>query len=171
MKRNIAILLGFLFLSSSTVAWSGQGCSEEVPVSTPDENFMVEQDGTVLGKNTGLTWMRCSLGQNWDGESCKGEGTLFAWVQALKAAESHQYGGYKDWRLPNKNELESIVELSCSTPAINEKQFPQTPAAFFWTSSPYTGVADGAWSVDFAYGSVVASEKTGKNYVRLLRDR
>jgi len=170
MKRYFIILF-WLLLFSPAVIWAGQNCREGAPASSPDENFMVEQDGTVLGKNTGLTWMRCSLGQDWDGVTCKGVGNLLTWGQALKAAKNHQYGGYRDWRLPNKNELESIVELSCSTPAINETSFPQTPAAFFWTSSPYTGVADGAWSVGFAYGTVVASEKTAKNYARLVRDR
>ncbi len=171
MKRNIVILFGLLLLFSPAVTWAGQACSEEIPASTPEENFIAGQDGTVLGKNTGLSWMRCSLGQSWDGQSCKGEGGQFTWSQALKVANGHQYGGFNDWRLPNKNELESIVELSCSTPAINEKLFPAAPSAFFWSASPYTGVSDGAWSVDFAYGAVVASVKTGKNHVRLVRDR
>ena len=171
MKRNIIILFGLLCLLSPTVAWSGQACSEDIPASPPDENFAVGQDGTVLGKNTGLVWMRCSVGQSWTGQSCKGEGALLTWAQALKAADGYQYGGFNDWRLPNKNELESIVELSCSSPAINEKLFPAAPSAFFWSASPYSGVGDGAWSVDFAYGAVVASVKSGNNHVRLVRDR
>ncbi len=171
MNRTTILLFCLLLLIAPAVAWSAQACSDDLPASSPDENFMVEQEGTVLGKNTGLVWMRCSLGQSWDGKRCQGEAARYTWAQALTAADSHKYGGFNDWRLPNKNDLESLVELSCSTPAINARQFPQTPAAFFWTSSPYTGVAAGAWSVDFAYGAVVASEKPGKNYVRLVRDR
>jgi len=172
MKRNLIILFSLLLLSvPAAVLAAGQACSETIPLSAPSENFIVEADGTVFSKTTGLIWMRCSIGQTWDGKSCTGDSTLFAWSAALKAAVDYQYAGFNDWRLPNKNELESLVEVSCTTPAINEKVFPATPLAFFWTGSPYTGVTDGVWSVDFAYGTVVASEKIGKNYVRLVRDR
>ena len=170
MQLKLVILCSFLLLLTAALAWGEQVCSDKLPLSTPDENFMIVQEGTLLGKNTGLVWMRCSLGQSWDGESCQGQGKLFTWIAALKAANHNQYAGFKDWRLPNKNELESLVELSCSLPAINATLFPQTPRGFFWSSSPYSGVADGAWSVDFAYGAVVASEKSGKNHVRLVRD-
>lgn len=171
MKQPILILCSLLCLFFPAVAQAAQACSAELAATAPEENFLVEQEGTVYGLTTGLTWQRCSLGQSWQGQSCQGEATLLNWAQALKAADSYQFAGFKDWRLPNKNELESLIELSCSSPALNEKLFPATPAAFFWSSSPYAGVSDGAWSVDFAYGAVVASVKTGKNYVRLVRDR
>jgi hypothetical protein len=171
MKQPVLILCSLWCLLFPAVVQAAQACSAELPVSAPEENFLVEQEGTVYGKTTGLTWLRCSLGQSWNGQSCQGEATLLTWSQALKAADGNQFGGFSDWRLPNKNELESIIELSCSSPAINEKLFPDTPSAFFWSASPYSGVSDGAWSVDFAYGALVASVKTGQNYVRLVRDR
>ena len=71
---------------------------------------------------------------------------------------------------PNKNELESIVEGRCFSPAINEELFPATPPAYFWSSSPYAAVSHGAWSVDFGYGTVNASVKSGSIHIRLVRD-
>jgi hypothetical protein len=116
-------------------------------------------------------WMRCSLGQKWAGELCSGSAAAFSWADALKAAARHNFAGYSDWRLPNKNELESIVENSCFVPAINAKVFPATPSKYFWSSSPYAGLADGAWSIDFGYGSIDASVKNDLFHVRLVRDR
>lgn len=149
---------------------AAQTCREPVPATTPDSRFTVHNNGTVIHKSTGLTWMRCSLGQSWDGKTCSGQAEGFDWRKSLQAARDHEFAGRTDWRLPNKNELASIVEERCASPAINARIFPNTPAAYFWSSSPYAGLGDGAWSVDFGYGTINASVKNGSNlHVRLVR--
>jgi len=163
----LALLLG---LGPFLPAGAEQACNKMIGHSTPEDNFVINDDGTVTGKYTGLMWMRCSLGQTWDGKTCQGTAGIYSWISSLTVSSGDEFAGYKNWRLPNKNELESIVEVRCSSPAINTRLFPATPAAFFWTSSPYAGVLGGAWSVDFAYGTVNASAKTGKIHVRLVRD-
>ncbi|MBI5444187.1 MAG: DUF1566 domain-containing protein [Deltaproteobacteria bacterium] len=129
----------------------------------------MQEDGTVLDLTTGLQWMRCSLGQTWSGNACSGSAATHPWAEALRAADDFKFAGYADWRLPNKNELDSIVEERCGAPAINAVVFPGTPPYQFWTSSPYSGSAQAAWSVDFGFGSVNASLKTGSLHVRLVR--
>ncbi|MEJ2201866.1 MAG: DUF1566 domain-containing protein [Desulfuromonadaceae bacterium] len=146
-----------------------QVCSTKIMAITPEVSFATHDDGTVTHRATGLVWMRCSLGQTWAGERCNGAAATFTWAEALQGAARQTFAGYSDWRLPNKNELESLLEEGCHTPAINAGLFPETPPDYFWTSSPYAAVAHGAWSVDFGYGSVNASVKSGKLYVRLVR--
>lgn len=162
----VLLLLTLAFISSAAAA---QTCNKAIIATTPDARFTIGNDGTATHKPTGLTWMRCSLGQTWDGKTCSGEASVFTWGAALQAANRHAFAGHSDWRLPNKNELASIVEEACSAPAINVKVFPATPPAFFWSSSPYAGLAQGAWSVDFGFGPVNASVKTGSLNVRLVR--
>jgi hypothetical protein len=147
-----------------------QTCKETIIATTKDSNFTLKGDGTATDKTTGLMWMRCSLGQEWTGETCGGKAATFTWADGLKAAAGHKFAGHADWRLPNKNELESIVEGRCFLPAINFSVFPATPAAYYWSSSPYAGHATGAWSVDFGYGTVNATIKSGTLHVRLVRD-
>lgn len=172
MKITRVVFLGLLLLLPQVVAGqTDQVCNDAIIESSPARNFFLSKEGTAISKNTGLVWMRCSLGQTWDGKTCQGDASLLSWQEALNAAASFSYEGRVGWRLPNKNELESIVEIRCSAPAINETVFPATPSAFYWSSSPYAGVSDGAWSVDFTYGTVLASTKTGKIHVRLVRDR
>ncbi len=173
MKFTVGYLLLILLFMWALAAplCAEQVCSETIKASASEAMFTINAEGTITGNSTGLLWMRCSLGQNWDGKSCQGEAGLYLWAEALDVASGYDFAGYRDWRLPNKNELESLVEARCSTPAINEKVFPGTPANYFWTSSSYAGVAGGAWSVDFAYGTVNASVKTGKIHVRLVRDQ
>ncbi|HMB14868.1 MAG TPA: DUF1566 domain-containing protein [Pelovirga sp.] len=149
---------------------SDKGCHESIAQSSPDAVFEFGPDGTAIHNTTGLMWARCSLGQEWTDKGCSGEPALLTWEEALKASTSQEFSGFSDWRLPNKNELEFIVEDSCSLPAINRDVFPETPALFYWTASPYAGSDLGAWSVDFGYGTVSATVKTGKLPVRLVRD-
>lgn len=151
-------------------AGAAQTCVESIIPTTPDASFTIAPDGTTIDNSTGLMWMRCSLGQEWNGNTCSGSAAAVSWADALKAAENQEFAGYTDWRLPNKNELESIVEGRCSLPATNSKIFPATPSTYFWSSSPYAPVSPGAWSVDFAYGTVNATVKTFPLQIRLVRD-
>jgi hypothetical protein len=171
MKRNLTVfsaclLLAYIFLPAGAAA---QSCNKSIAASTPDTSFTIRNDGTATHKPTGLMWMRCSLGQQWDGQTCRGMAVGYTWGAALQAANRYEFAGYTDWRLPNKNELETIFEGNCVLPATNDRVFPATPPVYFWSSSPYAGLADGAWSLDFGYGSVNASVKSGSLNARLVR--
>jgi alpha-tubulin suppressor-like RCC1 family protein len=133
--------------------------------------------GTLLDTSTGLMWKRCSEGQAWDAvkEACVGVATPYTWQAALQRAKDVNGGsigenlGHSHWRLPNRNELASLLEQQCSSPAINAALFPSTVAAPYWSSSPDAGVAQQAWSVNFNDGRVAGAAKTGSAYVRLVR--
>ena len=147
-----------------------QACKQSVLSTSPAADFNLGQNGTAVDNKTGLMWMRCSLGQEWIEKECRGEADLMNWGKSLQVSTGFEFAGYTDWRLPNKNELVSIVEERCSSPSINSKIFPSAPPLFFWTSSPYAGLGHGAWSVDFGFGTVSATVKTGRLNVRLVRD-
>jgi len=168
----IPVTICLLLLEALTPMTSGakQKCNSSILASSAESEFLIHEEGTASDQTTGLMWMRCSLGQEWKGGACSGKAASYSWPEALKAAAQNDFAGYADWRLPNKNELASIVEERCVGPSINEKVFPATPSTFFWSSSPYAGLANGAWSVDFGYGVVTATEKIGKIHVRLVRN-
>lgn len=140
-----------------------------ITATTPSADFSDNGDGTVTHHTTGLIWQRCSLGQSWDGTDCTGSATTFTWQQALAAAAQHSLGGFSDWRLPNKNELASIIEYRCHLPAINNQQFPNTPSYLYWSSSPLASNSDYAWYVVFYNGDVYRSPKGSDYHVRLVR--
>lgn len=138
-----------------------------VPVATPSERFLDLGSGMVRHRPTGLVWSRCAIGQAWTGSECSGESTLLDWTAALSAASNADHAGLTDWRLPNRNELISIIESRCFEPAINGAIFPDTPAASFWTSSP--AAADSVWQVEFAEGAVFQQPGIEVGAVRLVR--
>ena len=62
-----------------------------------------------------LQWDTCPWGQAASGSTCTGTPAPLTWQQALQAAQTanaalHQ--GHADWRVPNRTELESAVDLA-----------------------------------------------------------
>ncbi len=169
MKKQIVLSL-FSVLALS--AHAQQTCNVNMQETAPDSRFNVDTvQQTVTDSQTGLMWMRCSLGQS--GNDCSGgSATEYNWQQALAlvaATNATGSGGYYDWRLPNIKELASIVEVRCHVPAINANVFPNTQSGFYWSSSPDAHNNDFAWSVIFHDGKTFSYLKDGSFYVRLVR--
>jgi hypothetical protein len=141
---------------------------------------------TAIDTSTGLMWMRCNLHQAWDGSTCVDitfmEYPVYTWQRALLAARDINSGAlnvdhddaagfatYTDWRLPNKNELASIIEEQCWSPTINETVFPAASSYRYWSSSPHIN-SNSAWSIDFSNGTINTNVKVDSGLVRLVRD-
>jgi hypothetical protein len=77
--------------------------------------------------------------------------------------------GYNDWRLPNRNELQSIVDYTRYNPSIDTSVFPGTVASFYWSSTPDAYNTSFAWGVFFNGGYVGYSRKTDGNHVLAVR--
>lgn len=123
---------------------------------TAQAGLLNNGDGTVTDTETGLMWDRCLLGTG--GINCDaGDPPLsINWPSALQQAvlaNTGNHRGYSDWRLPNVNELESIVDLSREDPAFDTVAFPGTGAAAeLWTSTTDTA-SGGAWATWVQRGS------------------
>jgi len=142
-------------------------CNSNILVTKPASNYVDHGDGTVTDKKTGLVWQKCTLGLT--GTDCSGgAASTFTWQGALDAANTNSDHGYSDWRLPNKNELASLVEDACNAPAINSTVFPAT-SGNYWSSSPYANDDKSAWGVHFNNGLVSGEHKNNTYPVRLVR--
>ena len=81
--------------------------------------------------------------------------------------------GARDWRLPTRGELQSIVDYSHTPSSIDMAYFPDIsqPSALFWSSSPSAFDPDAAWIVYFNGGNAGGDPKFSTlNHVRLVRD-
>ena len=164
MKR---LLFGLLAATLAGHALA-QTCPANVKRTAPDSRYELQNSGAeVWDKQTDLIWQRCSLGQSWDGSSCTGAATGHTWQQALEAARAAGGG----WALPDKRELQSLVERGCYNPAVNITVFPNTPSSGYWSSSSVAGYGDYAWLVYFYGGYDYGGGKDYDNYVRLVRAR
>ncbi|KAB2898864.1 MAG: DUF1566 domain-containing protein, partial [Dokdonella sp.] len=170
MLRPFLILL----LASLAAPLAAQTCPPGNPRVAPDSRYVVSEpdpsghpnERVVRDLRTGLEWKQCSEGQT--GASCTGTASGMNWSAALGAAQAATWAGHTDWRLPNINELRSLVETGCINPSINTTMFPGTPNSFYWSSTTYPNVSN-AWNVYFGYGYPYANGKGNDQQVRLVR--
>ena len=176
MHRNLfffATLLAALGVSfqahADTSCTAGNANTTTVAESTPTSAFTDNLNGTVTHNLTGLMWKQCAEGQTWNGSTCINSATPVTWANALLQAKNANFDNHTDWRLPNKKELESILESCGYSPSINQTLFPATPSTCFWSGSSYVPVPANAWYVCFGSGFTNAGNKSNGSYVRLVR--
>jgi hypothetical protein len=107
----------------------------------------------IVTASSGLVWQKCSNGQ--DSSNCSGTATQYKWADAILQCENLNLANRIDWRLPNINELKSIVDYTKnSSPSININYFPNTLSSPYWSSTTWAGNLSGAWGIDFSNGSI-----------------
>jgi len=129
------------------------------------DNLIINGDGTVTDTSTGLMWE-----QKTDDDTANDKDNSYRWEDALAWVESlnnSNYLGYNDWRLPNKNELQSLVNYSVNYPSIDSAAFPGTKSGYYWSSTTYGSTY--AWTVVFTQGSVYYDNKSYDHFVRAVR--
>ena len=132
----------------------------------------IAKDHIVIDLQSGVEWLRCSVGQRWDGAQCVGEIVKLNQEMSVQAIElaNEQLGG--NWRLPTREELENIVCQECSRPKIDASIFPNTPAEPFWTGEQNQYSPRHIWSVNFFTGHTYGRFMPFQDLViRLVRDR
>jgi len=122
-------------------------------------------EGVVKDSDTQLEWQDSYE----DGKFIK-----YSWGGAINYCEALELGGKDDWRLPNINELKSIVLETQYAPSIDEK-FQSKNNNAYWSSTKRRGASHYMWGINFDTGVNVFLayeyynwDKT--NYVRCVRD-
>jgi hypothetical protein len=146
----------------TTAYAAGDDGDLEKGVSWPNPRFTDNGDGTVTDNLTGLIWLKNA--------NCFGYRT---WFQALSDGNGLANGscGLTDgstagnWRLPNRNELNSLINCNRMLPALSDTQgtgwwsegdpFSNVDwSGTYWTSTNYTDNPDNAWKIEMNYGHV-----------------
>lgn len=144
-------------------AGTGQDGDTLTGVGWPNPRFSDNGDQTITDKLTGLVWTR-------DANPAHG---YKSWQQALdylKALNSRNHLGHNDWRLPNINELESLVNKQPDLAAwLNSQGFSNVQKDYYWTSSTYAAYTSCAWSVGMYSGIVAGHRKAEGGYVWPMR--
>jgi hypothetical protein len=118
--------------------------------------FMDNHDGTVTDSVTGLIWLKdagCFDAASWFGALTQ--------VNALANGSCGLSDGSApgEWRMPNIGELESVVDISASNPAVAPgSPFTNVSTGIYWTSTSYFGGENGspsAWAIRFADGRYI----------------
>ena len=141
------------------------------PLVAKSGHFLV-RDHIVIDLQNAVEWMRCSVGQQWDGKTCAGEAVALNHDEIAKAIviANEQVG--PGWRLPSLAELEGLVCETCAPVKIELDSFPNTMAEPYWTGEVNSFASRHVWSVNFMTGHTYGRFfPTQRILVRLVRDR
>lgn len=120
-------------------------------------------DDVVIDRATGLMWPASGLAAG-----CYNGGVKH-WYNAIDYPNTLNFAGFIDWRIPNINELLSIVDYSRHNSAIYEPPFDNTSSSSYWTSTTYESSTTRAWTVDFNNGRPTHMVKTDYTKLRCVR--
>jgi hypothetical protein len=113
---------------------------------------------TVIDSTTGLEWIAKPLA---------GE---FEHQKAIDACAALDFAGHKDWRLPTRAELLTLVDITRHEPAIDTESFPDFPKrGWFWTSDLCAWSSAAAWLVNFGLGLVSLNHRYGYGIALAVR--
>jgi hypothetical protein len=143
------------------IACAGTGHDGEIQagVALPSPRFTDNGDGTVTDNGTGLIWLKdgkCLDHQEW--------ATAFAVVHALADGNlacgltDHSVAG--DWRLPNRNELTSLLDLGTFGLALPSGHPFVNYEASSLTSTTLASNPARVWMVSLSDGLVFVSDKS-----------
>ena len=146
-------------------------------VAWPSKRFTDKGNGTVTDNLTKLIWLKNANAFG-----------LRTWEQALSNANILASGsaglsdGSKagDWRLPNRKELESLIDLAYFNPALSSASgksqwtsgnaFDGVQLDFYWSSTTYSAYPSAyAWGVDLHDGFVANVNKDDPYFVWPVR--
>ena len=146
----------------------------------------------------GLEWS-AAYTVEWEKEGSYDYESRLTWEKALDYCKNLKEGGHNDWRMPNIDELRTLVtsdsdvasggpcRISEKSGNLSEKDFNHDDcdnpdweeevniysrfgdSAVFWSSSAVSGDAKYVWSVNFYRGNIIKDEKSSWGSVRCVR--
>lgn len=151
------------------VAMAPRPQTEPKKTVVPVEGLKFERNGfrfynnedVVVDTRTGLMWARngniAGKKMNWN--------DAMAWVKTL------EIGGYRDWRLPTKEELDSFAKLGGNLYSkwFNANGFSNVQSFAYWSGTTLAGFPGGAWNVSMYDGLVGDGGKLADVYVWPVR--
>lgn len=154
------------FVSESDAAFV-MAVSGDPHGNVSQERFEIRTPAVFIDHGFGLMWQATDVTGDWD-----------AALGLADQVNADAPAGFSDWRLPNRNELASLVDRARKGPAIDatleaELQ-PAIRAVGYWSSSAFSsapGGGDFAWLVNFDGGDVLPGLTGGERRVMLVRNR
>lgn len=148
-RRNSTRIL-FACVLTLAVSWAQHGRAD-----APPSRYTIA-NGIVTDTTTLLTWQQTISASSYN------------WSDAQSYCVGLNLNG-TGWRVPSMKELQTIVDETRTTPAIDPIAFPNTPVEFFWASSPLAGSPSTSWVVNFNNGYSNGGDVTFMFRVRCVR--
>ncbi|GAB6060053.1 Lcl C-terminal domain-containing protein [Desulfonatronum parangueonense] len=112
----------------------------------------------VLDRLTGLTWLRRA-------DLTRGPVSWKHCLEAVEALRLERFAGISDWRLPNINELESLVDCSRHNPALPPDHPFSDVGEGYWSSTTSYFETDWAWVLYLHKGALGVGFKVNPDFL------
>ena len=157
----------------TTALVTGDDGDLEKGLPWPNPRFTDNLNGTVTDNLTGLIWPKDL--------DCVGASTTHNWPNALAAAKTLAHGNVEcgltdgsaagNWRLPNRNELLSLLDLGTTNPALPASHpfINFNNQSGYWSSTTNAADTNQAWFVEFGNANVGSAPKSGLVFVTAVR--
>jgi hypothetical protein len=144
----------------TTLYRSGDDGDLKKGVSWPSPRFTGDGTGVITDHLTGLMWA----------ENAYLPGAKKTWNDAIDYCNGLSLGGHTDWRLPNVQELQSLIDYGRFSPALpSVHPFDNVQPGKYWSSTTYADPTSLAWNVSLDGGSVNSGDKSLTFYVWPVR--
>ena len=130
-----------------------------------ENRFLDNGDGTVTDHCTKLMWQKRTADIDFNG--IINDGDLVSWPEALQYCSGLALAGYSDWRLPNRLELESLIDHGHYSQSINSVF--EAESFWYWSSTSTSDLPRLAWIVNFYDGNISYAYKDTPYRVRVVR--
>ena len=118
-------------------------------------------NGVVTDNTTKLEWQD-------DYSNNGGDIKKSIWIDAIDYCENLSLDSKNDWRLPNLNELKSLIDRTKYAPAI-VSGFANVSSSYYWSATSDESNKNDAWLVFFSDGFVGNNDKNLSSDVRCVR--
>ncbi|MBF0628701.1 MAG: DUF1566 domain-containing protein [Magnetococcales bacterium] len=140
----------------------------EKGVAWPVPRFTDAGDGTIVDHLTSLVWMKNA--NCWDRQTWESGLNLIAGLNAgSQTCAGYTSGRHTDWRLPNVDELQSLLDFSRTTELPAGHPFVSVQNSYYWSSTTYAANSNNAWTVSFATGYVGTGAKPNISFIWPVR--
>lgn len=126
-------------------------------------------DNEIDGGSDGVWAGYIDTGIGDGSDQCYNDQLICSTDQYVNGVNQSALCGYSDWRMPEREELRSIVNYNQISPAIDTDYFFNSLARFYSTGSPYAGLEDSIWLFNFNYGTDHVTTREHPLSVRLIR--
>lgn len=133
------------------------------------ENIFDIKKDYVIDKNTGLYWEI----KSYDKAALNSGENQYTFSQAcneyLKSLNDNSYGGFSDWRIPNMDELRTIVDYARKENVFDTKIFGNCQVGDYWSSNVFIPQPEMSWVIFSGFGSAIAKVRDSERYVIAVR--
>ena len=139
------------------------------PFTVPRFEDEAGNSNLTVDKLTGLKWPKAADTPT-VGSCTGGQMTWQGALNYVNCLNNTNYLGYSDWRLPNKNELRSLMSYGNVNAALpTGHPFTGAQNAVYWTSTTLHPNMSNAYTVNFSTGLLSNVVKTSNRYVLPVR--